>query len=745
MLSAVLWLGNISFEVIDNENHVEAVSGEAVTNAASLIGCSAQDLICALSSRRAQAGQEKVAQRLTIQQAIDTRDALAKVIYGSLFDWLVDEINKSLAVGEHLTYTSISILDIYGFESFKNNGFEQFCINYSNERLQQHFNRHLFKLEQEVYELDGIDWTRVEFKDNQECLDLFEKKHIGLISLLDEESNSLEANHLSFANKLKQQLKENCCFKEREGTFSIQHYAGEVLYDNSGFLEKNRDVLHSDIIQLLSSSSSHLPQLFATSLLDQSQKSSPILLDGLYPQKQSVATKFKVQLFNLMRQLDTTTPHFICCIKPNNKQLPGVFEKELVLQQLRYVGVFEAVRISRSGYPTKMTHQCFSDRYGFLLDKNVSKDPLSTAVAVLQQFNVLPELYQVGYTKLYLRAGQIAALEDARKKVLEDTVELQKFFHDHRAGCDFHEIIRGVVMLQSFVRGEIARRQCNALVNSKVLFACKNNDEQFMATRIQSAIRGFLARRRHYSQQNSQTLISEKEETGRNILEFKDLPSEGLPSVVEELQKRVLFAEATIEQNEKENAELKEQVKQFEVRCSEYEAKMSSMEEGWRKKMSSLQASVAAVKNLGSDNAAVSPPPYYYDSEDIMSLGLQTSGASTPLKFPYNGVNLESNREMNGGVGAMNHLVREFEQRKHYFDNEATAISEVKAGQSLPSTLEEELKRLVLRFENWKKSYKGQLSEAKAKVRKLRHSAAANSSSSSRRTWWGLKTKRVQL
>nr|GMC70171.1 myosin-2-like isoform X2 [Ipomoea batatas] len=268
-----------------------------------------------------------------------------------------------------------------------------------------------------------------------------------------------------------------------------------------------------------------------------------------------------------MRQLDTTTPHFICCIKPNNKQLPGVFEKELVLQQLRYVGVFEAVRISRSGYPTKMTHQCFSDRYGFLLDNNVSKDPLSTAVAVLQQFNVLPELYQ----------GWVYQVVSPSR----------------------------------------------------------------------TAIRGFLARRRHYSQQNSQTLISEKEETGRNILEFK--------------------------------------------------------------------ASVAAVKNLGSDNAAVSPPPYYYDSEDIMSLGLQTSGASTPLKFPYNGVNLESNREMNGGVGAMNHLVREFEQRKHYFDNEATAISEVKAGQSLPSTLEEELKRLVLRFENWKKSYKGQLSEAKAK------------------------------
>lgn len=152
------------------------------------------------------------------------------------------------------------------------------------------------------------------------------------------------------------------------------------------------------------------------------------------------------------------------------------------------------------------------------------------------------------------------------------------------------------------------------------------------------------------------------------------------------------------------------------------------------------QASVAAAKNLGSDNAVVSPPPYYYDSEDVTSLGLQTPGASTPLKLPNNGVNLESSREINGGVSAINHLVREFEQRKHYFDNEATAICEVKAGQSVPTNPEEELKRLVLRFENWKKSYKVQLSEAKAKVRKLRHSAA----NASRRTWWGMKSKRLQ-
>ncbi|GLT62517.1 hypothetical protein SLA2020_351490, partial [Shorea laevis] len=175
MLAAVLWLGNISFEVIDNENHVEVLANEAVTNAARLIGCSSQELVLSLSTHKIQAGKDTIAKRLTLQQAIDTRDALAKFIYASIFDWLVEQINKLLEVGKQCTGRSISILDIYGFESFQRNGFEQFCINYANERLQQHFNRHLFKLEQEDYELDGVDSTKVDFEDNQECLDVFEK------------------------------------------------------------------------------------------------------------------------------------------------------------------------------------------------------------------------------------------------------------------------------------------------------------------------------------------------------------------------------------------------------------------------------------------------------------------------------------------------------------------------------------------------------------------------------------------
>ncbi|XP_043688998.1 myosin-2-like isoform X2 [Telopea speciosissima] len=519
MLAAVLWLGNISFQIIDNENHVDVVVDEAVSSAAKLMGCKDQDLILALSTHKIRAGNDDIVQKLTLQQAIDTRDALAKSIYASLFDWLLEEINKSLEVGKQRTGRSISILDIYGFESFEKNSFEQFCINYANERLQQHFNRHLLKLEQEEYSHDGIDWTQVDFEDNQDCLNLFEKKPLGLLSLLDEESTFPKATDLTLANKLKQHLNANPCFKgTRGGVFSVRHYAGEVLYDTSGFLEKNRDPLHSDSIQLLSSCSCKLPQLFASKMLNQSQK--PVnpawRLGASDSQKQSVGTKFKGQLFKLLQRLENTTPHFIRCIKPNSKQLPGLYEQDLILQQLRCCGVLEVVRISRSGYPTRMTHQQFATRYGFLLSENsASQDPLSISVSILQQFNVLPEMYQVGYTKLFFRTGQIGALEDKRKQSMDAILGIQKCFRGHLARCCFHDLKRGITTMQSFVRGENARRCYQILTKKQMAVALIQkhmkeqiarrtiNDQQNAVICLQSAIRGWLARRCFNGMQNT--------------------------------------------------------------------------------------------------------------------------------------------------------------------------------------------------------------------------------------------------
>ncbi|XP_058089542.1 myosin-1 isoform X2 [Magnolia sinica] len=775
MLAAVLWLGNISFSVIDNENHVEVVEDEGVTNAAKLLGCNTCDLMLALSTRKIQAGNDNIVQKLTLLQAIDARDALAKYIYASLFDWIVEQINKSLEVGKWRTGRSISILDIYGFESFHKNSFEQFCINYANERLQQHFNRHLFKLEQEEYSQDGIDWTKVDFEDNQECLNLFEKRPLGLLSLLDEESTFPKATDLTFANKLKQHLSVNSCFKgERGGAFSIRHYAGEVLYNTSGFLEKNRDPLPSDSIQLLSSCSCKLPQLFASNMLNQSQKPvNPLWrLKSADSQKQSVGTKFKGQLFKLMQQLENTTPHFIRCIMPNSKQLPGMYENDLVLQQLRCCGVLEVVRIARSGYPTRMTHQQFARRYGFLLLEDVtSQDPLSVSVAILQQFNILPDMYQVGYTKLFFRTGQVGTLEETRHRTLQGILGVQKFFRGRQARCYFQELKKGITTLQSFVRGETARKEFELLVrrwravvliqmHMKQRITRKTfNDQQKTIILLQSVIRGWLARRHFESLQSykesniEQSKVERKAE--QKLPEMKDSEQnvQVRSSVLAELQRRVLKAEASLREKEDENATLQQQLKHYETRWLEYEVKMKSMEEMWQKQMTSLQTSLAAAKkSIVADNVVsppnmVSPPgrldaspvANYYDSEDAMSMEMHTPDA-TPAKALTHLPDIGRPREPDGVQDAVGRLVKEFEQRKQVFDDDAGFLVEVKSGQSTSSmNPDEELRKLKLRFATWKKDYKFRLRETKATLHKLGNSETDRV----RKKWWGKRSTRA--
>ncbi|CAN4087411.1 unnamed protein product [Withania somnifera] len=658
--------------VIDNVYDAKVSYACAIRNAASLMGCSANDLTLALSTRRMQAGKDKV--------AIDTRDALAKFIYANLFDWIVVKINKSLAMGKEKTGRAINILDIYGFESFEKNSFEQFCINYANERLQQHFYRHLFKLEQEEYELDGIGWTRVNFQDYQECLDLFEKKPFGIISLLDEESNFHKAADLAFSDKLKQHLKAYPFCRGDGEKIVIRHYAGENI------------------------------------------------------------------LSKLMQQLESTAPHLICCIKPNNKQVAGMYYNDLVFEQLTSCGLLEVVRFSRSGYPTRMTYQEFCKRYAVLLPEDHEReDPLRMSVSVLRQFDVPPEMYQnefpgVSISEL-LSWRLVAALEDVRKKVLHGTLEVQMCYSGPHARRHFDELEGVVIILQSFVRGDIARRHFKDSLESKRKVANKENDEQLVAVgQIQSAIRCWLAQRHLNQLLTMKKLNQDRQNPARMISEVKqDLPAKILPSVVEVLERRVLVAEATLEEKEKENAALKEKVNQLESRWSDYEVRMRSMEEMCQKQMASLQASLAAAKkSLGVDNSAGhpgkpegSPYPRGYESDDTTtSMGTRAPRGSTPIEYASNGVDFGGIREINGSLCVVNYLNREFELWKQNFDDEALAIAQLKSGQVQSTSPAEDFRRLRLRFDEWKKDYKARLKETKQKTR---------------RNWLGKKSKRLQL
>ncbi|RDX87598.1 Myosin-1, partial [Mucuna pruriens] len=712
MLAAVLWLGNISFTVIDNENHVQAIEDEGLSHVAKLIGCDIEDLKLTLSTRKMKVGNDNIVQKLTLSQAIDARDALAKSIYACLFDWLVEQINKSLAVGKRRTGRSISILDIYGFESFNRNSFEQFCINYANERLQQHFNRHLFKLEQEEYIQDGIDWAKVEFEDNQDCLNLFEKRPLGLLSLLDEESTFPNGTDLTFANKLKQHLNSNSCFKgERDQAFTVHHYAGQVAYDTTGFLEKNRDLLHLDSIQLLSSCTCPLPQIFASHMLTQSDK--PVVgplhkSGGADSQKLSVATKFKGQLFQLMQRLESTTPHFIRCIKPNNLQSPESYEQGLVLQQLRCCGVLEVVRISRSGFPTRMFHQKFARRYGFLLLDNVaSQDPLSVSVAILHQFNILPEMYQVGYTKLFFRTGQglpsSSFSQGASGRNHYFAVMGDKIRKAYSALLKRH---RAAVIIQKRMKAVYARNRMRTISDAAIV--------------IQAVIRGWLVRRCSGDIGFLKSGDVKMKESDEVVVKS---------SFLAELQRRVLKAEAALREKEEENDILHQRLQQYESRWSEYELKMKSMEEVWQKQMRSLQSSLSiAKKSLAID-----------DSERNSDASVNASDErdySWDVRGNHKRQESNGARSTSAGLSVISRLAEEFEHRSQVFGDDAKFLVEVKSGQVEASlSPDQELRRLKQMFEAWKKDYGARLRETKVILNKL--GTEDGTLEKMKKKWWG--------
>ncbi|KAG6397811.1 hypothetical protein SASPL_139259 [Salvia splendens] len=651
MIAAVLWLGNISFHVIDNENHTEVVANEAVKNAANLIGCGIPELMHALSTHSIQAGKDKVAKKLTLQQE---------------------------------------------------------------------------------YESDGIDWEKVDFVDNQECLNLFEKKPLGLVSLLDEESNFPKATSLTFAAKLKQHLSANYCFKgDGAGAFTVCHYAGEVssmaillessnrnlsdhgsmfdlvLYDTGEFLEKNRDPLHSEIIQLFSLCNSQLPQLFASKMIPS--------------QKQSVITKFKDQLFKLMQQLESTTPHFVRCIKPNSKKVHGEFEKDLVSEQLRCCGILEVVRISRSGYPTRMTHQEFTRRYGILLpENNICQNPLNTSIAILQKFDIQPEMYQVGYTKLFFRAGQIGALEDVRGETLTGALEIQKCFRRHLAHRSILKLKGGSTALQSSadVRGEIVRREYIALLKLKQQVAEQKMDEAVL--QLQSAIRGWMVRR-HFS--NSQELeeSNASEEPDMMISEMQDVLTE-LPLSAIELQKRLVIAEMTLVKKERENAVLREKLQQYEAKRLECESKMKSMEEMLHNQMASLQMSLAAARqSICADKCSTisekycdNESPRFYDCEEASS---QNPSASALIKYSSKGTAASTC----GDKGGLELAAPQLEPKKHKFVDEVRAVMKIKSVSLVRMSPRDELQNMKNKLGAWKTDIKGKLKDAKPKSQKPGH------------------------
>ncbi|XP_057463451.1 myosin-11 isoform X1 [Actinidia eriantha] len=453
VIAAVLHIGNIDFakgKEIDSSIPKDDKSKFHLKTTAELLMCDPVALEDALCKRVMITPEEVIKRSLDPLSAAVSRDGLAKTIYSRLFDWLVNKINKS--IGQDPTSKSlIGVLDIYGFESFKHNSFEQFCINFTNEKLQQHFNQHVFKMEQEEYTKEAIDWSYIEFVDNQDVLDLIEKKPGGIVALLDEACMFPKSTHETFSNKLYQTFKAHKRFvkpKLSRTDFTISHYAGEVQYQSDQFLDKNKDYVVPEHQDLLGASKCSFVAGLFPPIPEETSKSSKF---------SSIGSRFKLQLQQLMETLNATEPHYIRCVKPNNLLKPAVFENANIMQQLRCGGVLEAIRISCAGYPTRRPFFEFINRFGLLAPEVLegNYDEKVACQKILDKKGL--KGFQIGKTKVFLRAGQMAELDARRAEVLSNAAKaIQRRIRTHNAHKQFIALRKAAIDIQSLWRAGLA-------------------------------------------------------------------------------------------------------------------------------------------------------------------------------------------------------------------------------------------------------------------------------------------------
>ncbi|KAA8527842.1 hypothetical protein F0562_035289 [Nyssa sinensis] len=480
VVAAVLHLGNIEFakgNETDSSEPRDDKSQFHLRTASDLFMCDEKSLEDSLCKRVIVTRDETITKCLDPDSAAVSRDALAKIVYSRLFDWIVNKINHSIGQDPDSKFLT-GILDIYGFESFKTNSFEQFCINLTNEKLQQHFNQHVFKMEQEEYTKEEIDWSYIEFIDNQDILDLIEKKPGGVIALLDEACMFPRSTHDTFAQKLYQTFKDHKRFskpKLSRTDFTICHYAGEVTYQTEFFLDKNKDYVVAEHQALLSASKCSFVSGLFPPLHEESSKTSKF---------SSIGSRCKQQLQALLETLSATEPHYIRCVKPNNLLKPAIFENYNVLQQLQCGGVMEAIRISCAGYPTRRIFDEFIGRFGILAPDVLDGrcDAITASKRLLEKAGL--EGYQIGKTKVFLRAGQMAELDARRSEALGRSASvIQSKVRSYFGRKSFLLLRNSAIQIQTLCRGEVARHCYESMRRAA---AC---------LRIQKEMRMYLARK----------------------------------------------------------------------------------------------------------------------------------------------------------------------------------------------------------------------------------------------------------
>ncbi|XP_014666080.1 PREDICTED: unconventional myosin-Ic-like isoform X2 [Priapulus caudatus] len=436
IVASVIHMGNITFEEEDHITRVE--DGEHANVVAQLLGCPLDVLKQALTHKAIEARGEKMHTPLSPDQSVYARDALAKAVYERLFTWLVNKVNFSLAFEEQHGQTVMGLLDIYGFEIFDVNGFEQFCINYCNEKLQQLFIELTLKSEQDEYLREGIEWEPVEYFNNKIICDLIEEKHRGIIAILDEECLLPgETTDATFLSKMEDTV-VHPHFRDHKAArkeisreeFQLKHYAGDVTYSVTGFLDKNNDLLFRSLKEAMIETTNSITSTIFTAAEMESKK-----------RPETAGTQFKTSLSQLMVILMSKEPSYIRCIKPNDAKRSGIFTEKIVRHQVKYLGLVENLRVRRAGFAYKRNYDFFVHRYKSLCPATWPSfnGPAKTGVQLIcEHLGYNPSSYKLGRTKIFVRSPRtLFETEDAlqqRKHQLACLIQAKfKGFRQRRA------------------------------------------------------------------------------------------------------------------------------------------------------------------------------------------------------------------------------------------------------------------------------------------------------------------------
>ncbi|XP_077175612.1 unconventional myosin-Ib isoform X3 [Paroedura picta] len=495
VVAAVLKLGNIEFKPESRVNGLDESKikdKNELKEICELTGIDQSVLERAFSFRTVEAKQEKVSTTLNVAQAYYARDALAKNLYSRLFSWLVTRINESIKAQTKVRKKVMGVLDIYGFEIFEDNSFEQFIINYCNEKLQQIFIELTLKEEQEEYIREDIEWTHIEYFNNAIICDLIENNQNGILAMLDEEClrpgvvtddtfleklNQVCATHQHFESRMSKCSRFLNDTSLPHSCFRIQHYAGKVMYQVEGFVDKNNDLLYRDLSQAM-------------------WKASHPLIKSLFPEGNpakinlkrplTAGSQFKSSVATLMRNLQTKNPNYIRCIKPNDKKAAHVFTEALVCHQVRYLGLLENVRVRRAGYAFRQPYEPCLERYKMLCKQTWPhwRGPARAGVEVLfNDLEIPEEEYSFGRSKIFIRNPRtLFKLEDLRKQRLEDLATLiQKIYRGWKRRTEFLLMKKSQVVIAAWFRRYAQQKRYQQAKSSAIV--------------VQSYIRGWKARK----------------------------------------------------------------------------------------------------------------------------------------------------------------------------------------------------------------------------------------------------------